>query len=456
MSGVFPKVVSFFDRLMRRYTPDPFVLAVLLTFGVFAASYVTLLGKVEGDLTLDVATNKASDLLMSWGTGFWNPALNIFTLQMAMVLVAGYAVAVSRPAKKLLSGIASLAKTDGQAVVLVTLTACIGCWLNWGLGLMLGAMLCHEVIRKVPTANFRLLVASAYTGFLVWHGGLSGSIPLGIAAEGNFAEKAIGGIIPITETVFSPLNITAVAGLLILLPLTNYWMGRSQKVPSVKMEEDAEIDAKRPESPTPAERLEYSPLITLLVCAMGFAFLALTFRAPTFKGLNLNIVIFMFLFLAVLLHGNLKAMVEAVTDGASRVGPILLQFPFYGGILHLTRDSGLVDVISNFFVQISTTQTYDLYTFYSAGLLNLFVPSGGGQWVIQAPIVIDGAKALGTDVSRAAMAVAWGDAWTNMLQPFWALPILAVSGLKIRDIMGYCVGALIVSGLFLSLLFVIF
>jgi short-chain fatty acids transporter len=147
---------------------------------------------------------------------------------------------------------------------------------------------------------------------------------------------------------------------------------------------------------------------------------------------------------------------NAVDDGAKRVGPMLLQFPFYGGIMGMIQYSGLADIISEWFIAISTKDTFALWTFYSSALLNLFVPSGGGHWAVQSPIVIQAAKALGADLPMAAMAVAWGDAWTNMIQPFWALPLLAIAGLKLRDIMGYCVIALITSGVLLSFWFLVF
>ena len=113
--------------------------------------------------------------------------------------------------------------------------------------------------------------------------------------------------------------------------------------------------------------------------------------------------------------------------------------------------SGLVPVISDWFVSVSTPENFSLMAFLSAGLVNIFIPSGGGQWVVQGPVMIQAAQDLGIDTSRAAMAVAWGDAWTNMIQPFWALPALAIAGLQARDIMGYLFLVLVVSGVIITL-----
>jgi short-chain fatty acids transporter len=113
--------------------------------------------------------------------------------------------------------------------------------------------------------------------------------------------------------------------------------------------------------------------------------------------------------------------------------------------------SGLAVSMSEWFVDISNAETFTLLTFLSAGIVNIFVPSGGGQWAIQAPIVIPAAQSLGVPLNHAAMAVSFGDAWTNMIQPLWALPLLGIAGLKIKDIMGYCTVTLIWSGLVFAL-----
>ncbi len=441
---MFQASATFFDRVMRRYTPDPFLLALLLTLTLF------IMG-----ITLTSASPK--EMVSYWGDGFWS--LTTFTLQMVMILVGGYVVALAPPVNRFLTIIASYVKTPGQAIVMVTLGALTASVINWGLGLVVGGILCRKIIKTVPTANFRLMVAAAYSGFLVWHGGISGSIPLVIATSGNFSEKLIGYTIPISETLLSPFNITAVIGLFILLPITNWLMGRNITVQEdVHIEDDATANNKKNPTPTiqyPSDRLENSRIISSVAALMGFAYIAFRIADRKFT-LDLNDLNFIFLFLAILLHGHPRSFIDAISDAAKRVGPILLQFPFYAGIMGMMSSSNLADLVSNAFVKIATPETFPLLAFYSAGLVNLFVPSGGGQWAIQAPIMIDAAKELGVSLPQTAMAIAWGDAWTNMLQPFWALPLLAIAGLNLRDIMGYCVTILLVSGIFLSVLFLIF
>jgi short-chain fatty acids transporter len=436
--------VQVCDRVLRRYTPDPFLFALLLTGLLFA-------------LGVYMTPSSATDMVRYWGDGFWN--LIPFTLQMVMVLVGGYVVAVAPPVQKVLRLLSRTARTPGQAAVIVTLSATLGCLLNWGLGLIVGGMMCRHVIQHVPKANFRLLVASAYSGFLVWHGGLSGSIPLTLATSGNFSESLVGGIIPVQETLLSSFNITALLGLLILLPLTSWWLSRQEDMTPVKAP-NFTVEEKKPEPSfhdafSPAEKMEKSWILSIAAAGLGGAYLLIQFFSGEFS-LNLNSLNFIFLFCAIFLHKNPESFIQAISEAAKKVGPILLQFPFYAGIMGMMISSNLATTISEAFVAFSTAETFPLLTFYSAGLVNLFVPSGGGQWAVQAPVVLTAAKEIGANIPLVSMAVAWGDAWTNMLQPFWALPLLAVAGLHLRDIIGYCLVALLVSGALLSGLFLIF
>ena len=434
-------IANFFDRLMRKYTPDPFILALFLTA-------LTFLGGVFG------TDQSVKQMSLFWGDGFWK--LTSFTLQMVMVFIGGYIVAAAPMVHSLLIRIAKIAKTPGQAVILITVASTLTCWINWGLGLVIGGFLCRALLEAVPKANFRLLVASAYSGFLVWHGGLSGTIPLTIATPGNFTETMMGGLVPISQTIFTPFNITACLSLLIALPIVNWFVGTKEtNITKVEIESMATKDLKRYEDAGPSERLEHSRTISIVAGSFGLMYLFYQYMDDKF-ALDITRLNFIFLFVGILLHQSPRSLMNAVEDGAKRVGPMLLQFPFYGGIMGMIQYSGLADVISEWFISISTKDTFALWTFYSSAVLNLFVPSGGGHWAVQSPIVIQSAKALGADLPMAAMAVAWGDAWTNMIQPFWALPLLAIAGLKLRDIMGYCVIALITSGILLSFWFLVF
>ncbi len=401
---VFKKFTNGCVRVVNRWLPDAFLFAIILTLIVFvAAMCATGMGPVE--------------VIAKWGDakgGFWN--LLAFSMQMALVLVFGSAMASARPCKKALRAVAALCHNDKQAILVTTFVSTICCWLNWGFGLVIGALLAKEVVRRVPTVDYPLLIASAYSGFVIWHAGLSGSIPLDLVAGKDF-----GGVMyqaPITETVFHPVNLIMCGVILVLMPFIKY--------------------AMHPDK---------DHTITVV---FGFVYIVYYFVQNGFT-LGLNIVNMIFLFLGLLLHGDLRRYVDAIGDAAAGAAGILLQFPFYAGIMGMmvaANDQGvsLAGVISQFFVDISNNVTFPMLSFLAAGIVNFFVPSGGGQWAVQGPIMMPAGAEMNIAAGRTAMAIAWGDQWTNMIQPFWALPALGIAKLSARDIMGYLVVILLFTG----------
>lgn len=441
---MFKKFTNGCVNVVNRWLPDPFLFAVILSIVVYVAG---MLATGQGPITM----------LKAWGntTGFWN--LLAFSMQMALVLVLGSAMASAKICKNALGAIASLAKNNMSAIVITTFVSVICCWLNWGFGLIAGALLAKEVARRVRTVDYRLLIASAYSGFVIWHSGLSGSIPLTLSGGYKIGEVTYQA--GTNLTIFQPMNLLMVLIILVAMPFINYAMHPTADHtitvdPSV-LEEKKE---KTYRIETPADRLEHSKILWAIVSIAGAAYVIFYFTGVVQAGgsiansLNLNIVNFIFLFLGVILHGDLRKYVDAIGQAASGAAGVLLQFPFYAGIMGMmvaanANGVSLASTISDFFVSISNTTTFPLFTFLSAGIVNFFVPSGGGQWAVQGPIVMPAAAALGVEPGRAAMAIAWGDQWTNMIQPFWALPALGVAGLSAKDIMGYLVVVLLFTGL---------
>lgn len=422
-------------KLVDRYLPDPFIFVLILTIIAALAAMI-------------FEAQSPAAIMRIWGDGFWG--LLPFSMQMLLVLVTGFIMASSPPVKKLLEGLAGLAGSPGSAIILVSVVSLIASWANWGFGLVVGALFAKALARKVEV-DYRLLIASAYSGFLIWHGGLAGSIPLLIATEGHFAAEQIG-IIPTTATIFATYNLAIVGVLFVVVPLVNRMMlppaDESVYVERAKIADEVAVSTV---NERPADYLENSRILALLVGIPGLIFLADYFFVRS-GGLNLNIVNFLFLFVGIVLHGTprhlLTALQEAIKGGAG----IVIQFPFYAGIMAIMVQSGLATSLSEGFVSLASATTLPFWTFISAGIVNLFVPSGGGQWAVQAPVMLPAALELGADVARVSMAVAWGDAWTNLLQPFWALPMLAIAGLKAKDIMGYCLIHLVISGVIISVL----
>ncbi|MGO3276569.1 short-chain fatty acid transporter [Halomonas sp.] len=421
-------------KLVERYLPDPYIFVLLLTLIASVAA---------------IAIERQSPLavLRFWGDGFWS--LLTFSMQMLLVLVTGFMLASSPPVKRILQKIAGTAKTPGGAIILVTLVSLAASWINWGFGLVVGALFAKELARLVRV-DYRLLVASAYSGFVVWHGGLAGSIPLTIATEGHFAADQIG-VIGTGSTIFAFFNIAIVICLFIAIPLVNRMMLPDEK-DSVYVDPKVLDDEPEPMGriTRPAEKLENSMALALLVGVPGLLFLLDHFLLRG-GSLNLNVVNFLFLFLAIVLHRTPRNLLNSLNEAIKGGAGIVIQFPFYAGIMAIMVQSGLAESMSEWLVSFATATTLPFWSFISAGIVNLFVPSGGGQWAVQAPVMLPAAQALGADISRVAMAVAWGDAWTNLLQPFWALPVLAIAGLKAKDIMGFCLIQLFITGIIISI-----
>ncbi len=426
-------VAKPFVRLVERYLPDPYIFVLILTLVAFAAAML-----VEG--------NSPHAVMVMWGDGFWG--LLTFSMQMLLVLVTGFMLASTPLVKGILNRLASLARTPGQAILLVTYVALAASWINWGFGLVVGGLFAKALARQVRV-HYPLLIAAAYSGFIVWHGGLAGSIPLTIATEGHFTQEQIG-IIGTGQTIFSFFNLAIVVMLFIAVPLVNRWMlppeEDSHYVDAETLKDGTEVDVA---VTRPAEHLENSRILAWLIGFSGIAY-AINYFAGG-GGLNLNIVNFMFLFLAIVLHQTPRRMLNSLQEAIKGGAGIVIQFPFYAGIMAVMTQSGLAATISNGFVSIASADSLPFWSFISAGVVNIFVPSGGGQWAVQAPVMIPAAQELGADLPRVAMAVGSGDAWTNLLQPFWALPVLAIAGLKAKDIMGFCLVQLIITGALISI-----
>ena len=441
---MFKKFTNGCVRVVNRWLPDPFLFAIILTIVVFIAA---MIGTQQGPL----------DLIWAWGgqgkteSGFWS--LLAFAMQMALVLVLGSAMASAKVCKRILGAIASLAHNKRSAILITTFVSTICCWLNWGFGLIAGALLAREVAKRVKDVDYPLLIAAAYSGFVIWHAGLSGSIPLQIGAEGGTEILGISYFAPTSATIFHPMNLLMVGVILVLMPFVNYAMHPDADhtiVVDPTLLVDEEERTYKVE--TPADKIEHSRILWVITLVLGFIYIVYYFVQKGFN-LDLNIVNMIFLFLGILLHGDLRKYVDAIGDAAAGAAGILLQFPFYAGIMGLmvaaNPDTGvsLASIIANFFTNISNDVTFPVLTFLSAGIINFFVPSGGGQWAVQAPIVMPAATQMGIEYGRAAMAIAWGDQWTNMIQPFWALPALGIAGLSARNIMGYLVIVTIFTGI---------
>ena len=446
----FHKIINGCVGFMQKYLPEPFIFAIILTFVAIAVA-------------IPVCHQSITEVISNWGGGVWN--LLGFSMQMALVLVTGATLAAAPTIKKGINKLASLPKTPAGAIALVTGISAVACWLNWGFGLIVGAIFAKEIAKKLKGVDYRLLIASAYSGFVVWHADISGSIPLKMASDVDELVKDTNGVItsviPIGNTILDWHNVVMAALVTIALVAINSAMhpkGENVVVidPAVLNDDDSvgtnqHSPANHSPVSTPAMKLENSRILSGILALLGFAFLVISLFFKH-KAFDLGSVILLFLFLGIVLHKTPIAYVRAFAKSVSGAAGILLQFPFYAGIMGIITGVGesgicLGTVVSQAFINISTSTTYPLYTFLCAAILNMFVPSGGGHWAIQAPIMFAAGEALNVDHGLTGMAIAWGDAWTNLIQPFWALPALAIAKLNAKDIMGFCLIDLVVSGI---------
>ncbi len=461
------------SSVFRRLAPDPFVLAVLLTV-LTAALALTIGFPPEDGVAREALGTRAALLLDAWraDAGLWK--FLAFGMQMCLILVTGHAVASSKPVRAGLTALAALPRTGRQAVLLVGVVAALAGLVNWGLGLIVGALLARDVGRACAARGVAvhppILAAAGYLAMMVWHGGLSGSAPITMTtAEGAAkvlpasALESFKDGMPLTQTLFSPMNLCITGGLVLLAPIVLALMTpkRSRDAGDAMSPPASDTLAGEPHPGATEEGaiprwLETSPFIPWVLSA---ALIAAVVRYGLDMGLarvGLNEINAAMLALGLILHGSARSYVAAVEEGARGCAGVILQFPLYAGIMAMMVASGLVTMIAGGMASAGGASMAPVMTFISAGVVNLFVPSGGGQWGIQGPIALQSGVAAGVDPAKMVMAVAYGDQLTNMLQPFWALPLLAITGQKARDIVGYTAIVMLVGGAWVTLGLIVF
>ena len=397
-------------HIVQRYLPDPFIFCIILTIVVFIAA-------------IPAAGATPLQVVGFWGTSIWS--LLAFSMQMALVLVLGSALANAPAIKKLIVKLAGVPKKPVGAVAFVTVISAICCFINWGFGLIIGALLAKEVAKKIKGLDYRLIIAAAYSGFVIWHAGISGSIPLGMTAlnaDGvvDNTAGAVTEIVPTSQTIFSAWNLIMVLAVVVVVAFVNAKMHPDPKdVVSIdpKLLEDApdNTEVKARKDQTPAEKLENSMVLSYIVVVIGAIYLIYYFvnAGSILNALSLNIVNLIFLILGIAFHKTPISYVRAITESAESAGGIILQFPFYAGIQGMMVTVGsngvsLASAISTAFVNISTPRTFPVLCYLAAGIVNFFVPSGGGQWAVQGPIMMPAGLELGVTPAVTAMGIAWG------------------------------------------------
>lgn len=418
----------------------PIGLVLLLTILTFVVGFFLM-----EEFVADSSSLKIIRLLSYWQEGFFG--LLGFTLQMIMILVFGYALAVFAPVNRFLKVISDLPKSLSAATLLTAAITMFAGLLNWGFGLIVGAIMArfvHEsLVSKGIRSNSALLASVGYLGMAVWHGGLSASAPLTVAGEGHFLAETIG-IILVSETLFSSFNIWITSGLISVFLITAYVLSKTLLTTS----DSVASNPLRPiESGKDGSLARGVGLFMILVLMVGVIFA----EEASLGMITLNWVNFLLFSLVLIAYKSWERFSLAVGQGLKTSSDILIQFPFYAGILGLLSSSGALYELSQLIQSQTSKEFFPLITFFSTAFVNLLVPSGGGQWAIQGPVIMETAAIWNLDFAKLVMIFSYGDQISNLLQPFWALPLLSITGVPVRKLLPYCAMLFLSGFVFLTL-----
>ena len=454
--------MSFSDKYSKafRYViPTPFSIALILTFLTLVLAFI--FQKPEEQNHVDYSR----DLLLFWEKGLWSDGGLIFTVQMMLMLVLGHVIAISKPINWFISKITNYCNSNNSSAIIITFFTVLVSLFNWGLGLIFGAILARKIGEHAQknniSLNYPLIGACGYVGLMVWHGGISGNASLKIAEDGAI-KKLIGesnvlqflpDSVSFNETIFSSTNLIVSAILIITLPLFAFALSKlkfERDLINLSTEKNKIIENK---DLIGAEKIDASNWLAIISgsVVLILAFVLFTDNNYSSSVIKPNFINLSLLGLALIFHKNIASFLSAIDEAISGSSGILIQFPLYFGILGIMKYSGLMTEISNFFIEHSTNTSFNFLTLLSAGLVNIFVPSGGGQWAIQGPIIIESVAAKGLDLGKSILALSYGDQLTNMLQPFWALPLLGITKLKATQILPYTLLFMVIGFIIFSL-----
>ncbi|MCE4599475.1 MAG: TIGR00366 family protein [Desulfurococcales archaeon] len=447
------------EAWVRSWMPDPFIFAIILTV-VGAVISIAVLRPYE---YVGWSGTVKFVLYESWFGGFWK--LLTFSMQMVLILVTGYVIAHHPLVYRGLARLAAWPRDTKSAAVLAALVSILLSWISWGLSLIGGAVLAREIGKQAVLRNRRIhypaVVAAAYAGLgLTWHWGLTSSAGLLMNTPGNFLAKVMKELygqetVPLSQTIFHPYTIINFI-LVTLAALVIFWVisPRGGDIKTiVDYDPDAlkeEVKEERVEARTLAEKLENSRVLAWVTVLFGLIALYYEISGKGIsRALNLNVMNFIFIIIGLMLYSNPIRYAKAFYNSVRGAAGVILQFHFYAGIFGLFNTTfsptGLnaAEVIADKLASIATAGSWPVMSWLIAGLINLFIPSGGGEWATIGEILVRAGHALGVPVGKTIMAYAVGDAWTNLLQPFWAIPLLHITATRARDVFGYTIALMI-------------
>lgn len=416
----------------EKWFPDAYVFAVIAVVIVVIAAL--MMGRSPKQIGVD------------FGTHFWD--LIPFAMQMAFVIISGYVVASAKPVHKLIVKLSTIPKTPKTAVAFVAFFAMVASLLSWGFSLIFSGILIREVSKRVKGVDYRAIGAAGYLGLgSIWALGLSSAPALLMATKSSIppALYKISGTIPLSETIFTWQNLIMIIVLIVLSVTICFYS--TPNVDKAKTAEMAGINyglgeetKEKTKAEKPGEWLEYSPILTLVIVSIGIIYVAniINTKGPI-AALDLNTYNFMFLMLGMLLHWTPRSFLNSAAKAIPATGGVLIQFPIYAGIFGVMMGSGLAEVLMKFFLSISTKNTFPAIVGIYSATLGLFLPSGGGKWIVEAPYLLEAAKHLNVSLGWVVQVYNAAEALPNFINPFWMLPLMGIMGVKARDLAGYSI-----------------
>jgi short-chain fatty acids transporter len=416
--------------LSERWFPDAFVFAILAVFLAFGAGLAC--GETPGKLA------------SVFGSSFW--VLIPFTMQMALVIVGGYVVAASPPVAALIRRLAAVPRTARGAVAFVAFFSMATSLLSWGLSLIFTGLLVREICARLPRVDYRAIGAAAYLGLgSIWAFGLSSSAALMMATRSAIPAPlfAITGLLPLGETIFLWQS-AVTAAVLLAASVAIAWFSCPSEA-DARTQEDFGIRyvpllAPLPPRERPADRLEHSPVLGIAAGLLLLAALATgVYERGGLAALDLNVFNMAFLAVGLVFHARLRSFLTAVSAAVPATAGVLVQFPFYAGIFGLVSQTVLAKKLEMLFVSLATPHTFPLLVAAYSAVLGLFVPSGGGKWVIEAPYVMAAAKTFHVNLGWTVQIYNAAEALPNLLNPFWMLPLMGILSVRARELAGYAI-----------------
>jgi len=427
LQGLTRGVIQAFDR----YMPEPFAFGIIMTFAAMVLAYTS-------------TPTDAVGVLMAWGDGL--TGLLAFITQVCLTILFAYALAHLGPVPRYLGLLAGIPKRPASAYAFVAVFAGCVSLVAWPLGTILGGLMARQVAMAFKArgvaVHYPLLGGAAFSGFVVWHMGYSGSAPLLVATEGNPMQAMLGGLLPVTETILSTFNLVTIVATLATVAFVASRLGpvasdiEEIDLPASNAESmlaNKDLEARRPGL---AGRLENSRWLTTSLGLVLVLYVGNWFYTKGIQ-LDLNIVNWTFLATCLLLTRSATEFSQVLMQAGQAVVPTLLQYPLYAGIMGIMLNTGFVSQVAAFCARIGTAESLPLIAFLSGGLINLFIPSGGAQWAVQGPAFLEAAKTLGTNPELIVMGVAYGDQWTNIIHPFVVIPLLIMTGLPANKVLSY-------------------